>query len=149
VLEAGFLVLLAVVVGLADLSPALIVLVMAVGWLLVSLIEYSAWRQTAGLATVNRSVTVEAASPAPVQEEVVEDVAPPPPPPTPPPAEEETIVAAPQAEPPPAEVEEPADFQPERQTTAYRLEPLQPRPSRRWIIFGPRVRPEGDSEEEG
>ena len=49
----------AVVVGLADLSPTLIVLVMAVGWLLVSLIEYSAWRQTAGLATVKRSVTAE------------------------------------------------------------------------------------------
>src|SRR4029453_10229156 len=45
VLEAGFLVLLAVVVGFAELSPALIVLVMALGWLLVSLIEYFAWRQ--------------------------------------------------------------------------------------------------------
>src|SRR5215217_6993086 len=45
VLEAGFLVLLAVVVGIADLEPLLIVLVMALGWLLVSLIEYFAWRQ--------------------------------------------------------------------------------------------------------
>jgi hypothetical protein len=165
VLEAGFLILLAVVVGLADLSAALIVLVMAVGWLLVSLIEYSAWRQTAGLALVRRSVTVEEASAAPVHEEVIEDVAPPPPP-APPPPEEETIVAPPEAEPvapaeaepvrppqdapPAAGAEERIAFhQPQRETAAYRLEPLQPRPSRRWIIFGPRVRPEGDREEEG
>ena len=147
-LEAGFLVLLAVVVGLADLSPALIVLVMAVGWLLVSLIEYSAWRQTAGLATGQRSVTVEAAPAALVHEEVVEDVAPSPPP-APPPAEEETIVAPPQDAPPAADVEEPVAFHVERETTAYRLEPLKPRPSRRWVIFGPRVRPEDDREEEG
>ncbi len=46
VLEAGFLVLLAAVVGLADLDPLLIVLVMLVGWILVSLIEYFAWRQS-------------------------------------------------------------------------------------------------------
>ena len=37
-LEAGFLILLAVVAGIAELSPGLIVLVMAVGWLLVGLI---------------------------------------------------------------------------------------------------------------
>src|SRR5882762_3730945 len=83
VLEAGFLILLAVVVGLADLSPALIVLVMTVGWLLVALIEYFAWRQTMGFA-VQRYTAVEA-PPAPVvHEEVVEDMAPPPPPPPPP-----------------------------------------------------------------
>ena len=46
VLEAGFLVLLALVVGLADLDPLLVVLVMLVGWILVSLIEFFAWRQT-------------------------------------------------------------------------------------------------------
>jgi len=46
VLEVGFLILLAVVLGLADLSPALIILVMAVGWLLVALLEYFAWRQS-------------------------------------------------------------------------------------------------------
>ena len=50
VLEAGFLVLLAVVVGFAELSPALIILVMALGWLLVSLIEYFAWRQSRAIA---------------------------------------------------------------------------------------------------
>ena len=95
VLEAGFLVLLAVVVGFADLDPPLIILVMTVGWLLVSLIEYFAWRQTRGFA-MNRFEAV-ARAPA-VQEQVVEDVAPPPPPPpapVSPPTEEETIVQAP------------------------------------------------------
>jgi hypothetical protein len=151
VLEAGFLILLAVVVGLADLRPALIVLVMGVGWLLVALIEYFAWRQTAGLAAVDRQVMVEDAPP-PVVHEEVEELAPPPPPPTPQPVEEETIVAPPQAEPPPAEdapseAEEPKEFLPERHIP-HRLEPLKPRPPRRWKIVGPRVRREGDSEEE-
>jgi type IV secretory pathway VirB10-like protein len=159
VLEAGFLILLAVVVGLADLSPAAIVLVMAVGWLLVALIEYFAWRQTAGFPTVQRYATAEAPPAPSIHQEVAEDIAPTPPspqeevedvappPPPPPPAEEETIVAPPEAETPPADVEEPLDFKPERQIT-YSLEPLKPRPSRRWIIFGPRVRREGDREEE-
>jgi hypothetical protein len=166
VLEAGFLILLAAVVGLADLSPALIVLVMAVGWLLVALIEYFAWRQIASFPTVQRNATAEAPRAPSVHQEVAEDIAPPPPPPprqeevenvappppppppaTPPPAEEETIVAPPSAETPPADIEEPLDFKPERQIR-YSLEPLKPRPSRRWIIFGPRVRREGDREEE-
>ena len=149
-LEAGFLILLAVVVGLADLSPALIVLVMTVGWLLVALIEYFAWRQTAGVSAMQRYATEEAAPPAPVHEEVVEDVAPPPPPPpppTPPPAEAETIVTPPQAEPPPDDVEEVKEFHSQR-LILHSLEPLQPRPRRRWIIFGPHVRREGDREEE-
>ena len=164
-LEAGFLILLAVVVGLADLSPAVIVLVMAVGWLLVALIEYFAWRQTAGFPTVQRYATAEAPPAPPVHEEVAEGIAPPPPPPPPqeeveevappppspppatPPAEEETIVAPPEAETPPADIEGPLDFKPERQIR-HSLEPLKPRPSRRWIIFGPRVRREGDREEE-
>lgn len=149
-LEAGFLILLAVVVGLADLTPALIVFVMTVGWLLVALIEYFAWRQTAGFPAVRRLATAEAAPAAPVHEEMVEDVAPPPPPPpppTPPPAEEETIVAPPQAEPPASDPERVSDFRPEPEIT-HSLEPLQPRPSRRWIIFGPRERREGDREEE-
>ena len=151
-LEAGFLILLAVVVGLADLSPALIVVVMTVGWLLVALIEYFAWRQSAAFATVQRYAAVEA-PPAPmVHEEVVEDMPPPPPPPpAPTPTEEETIVAPPQAEPPPPQAEEAKAFSSER-LILHRLEPLQPRPRRRWIIIGPRERPaaapEGDREEE-
>jgi hypothetical protein len=145
VLEAGFLILLAVVVGLADLSPALIVLVMTVGWLLVALIEYFAWRQSPGLATARRYTTVEAAPRVTEHEEVAEDIAPPPPPP-PPPAEQETIVEPPEAE-PPAEPEEPKDFLGEREIR-HRLEPLKPRPKRRWIIFGPYERREDDHEEE-
>ncbi len=148
-LEAGFLILLAVVVGLADLSPALIVLVMTVGWLLVALIEYFAWRQTVGFASVSRFATAEAAPI--VHEEVVEEAPPPPLPPpapsAPPPAEEETIVAPPQAEPPPVEPEQALAFEPERLIT-HSLEPLKPRPRRRWIIFGPYERREGDREEE-
>jgi hypothetical protein len=154
VLEAGFLILLAVVVGLADLSPALIILVMTVGWLLVALIEYFAWRQNVGFPAMQHVATAEAPPPATVQESVVEDVAPPPPPaptpsapPAPPPTEEETMVAPPQAEPAPIELEEATDFLPERHIS-HRLEPLQPRPRRRWIIFGPRERREGDREEE-
>ena len=104
VLEAGFLVLLALVVGIADLDPLLIILVMAIGWLLVSLIEYFAWRQT-------QAVGLRSLEPAPaavMDEAVVEDVAPPPPPvpdpepplpppppepqPSLPPPEEETVV---------------------------------------------------------
>jgi hypothetical protein len=155
VLEAGFLILLAVVVGLADLTPALIVLVMTVGWLLVALIEYFAWRQTAGFPAMRRYSTVEEAPAPAVHEEIVEDVAPPPPPPPPPmappptapPAEEETIVTPPQAEPPPPDSDHVSDFRPTPEIT-HRLEPLQPRPSRRWIVFGPRERREGDREEE-
>ena len=163
VLEAGFLVLLAVVVGFADLDPPLIILVMAVGWLLVSLIEYFAWRQAQTLAMSG----FDAAGPAPeIREEVVEDVPPPPPPPQPPPppaaapVEEETIVAPPATEAPPAEPEPearaeaaPTKFGAAERRTVHRLEPLQPRPRRRWILFGPYERQpeppaEGDREEE-
>jgi hypothetical protein len=164
VLEAGFLVLLAVVVGFADLSPALIVLVMALGWLLVSLIEYFAWRQAQAVALAGFE-----GPPASVVEEE-EEVAPPPPPAAPPPppqpaAEEETVVVSPAAEAPPADAEPqpkaepspeaaPTGFQaaPE-QRVGHRLEPLQPRPRRRWVFFGPHERrpeqpAEGDREEE-
>jgi len=173
VLEAGFLILLAAVAGLAELRPAVIVLVMAVGWLLVSLVEYFAWRQSAAFATVERYAVAEVAAPGPVVNEMAEDPPPPPPPPapatpppapaepeesepeTPPPAEEETMVAAPEDEPgeaepgeaEPGEVEEVIDFRPEHEIN-YRLEPLKPRPSRRWRFFGPRVRGEDDREEE-
>ena len=43
-LEALFLVLLAIGAGLAELRPALIVLVMAVAWVLVALVEFTAER---------------------------------------------------------------------------------------------------------
>ena len=166
-LEAGFLVLLAVVVGFADLSPALIILVMTVGWLLVALIEYFAWRQTQ--LAFSR---VDAVAPA-AREEIVEDAPPPPPPPPPPaqevveavpppppapPVEEETIVAPRAGEAPPPEPEAPAEETPTKfgageRRTVHRLEPLQPQPRRRWILFGPHQRrpeppAEGDREEE-
>ena len=155
-LEAGFLILLAVVLGLADLSPALIILVMAVGWLLVALLEYFAWRQSPAPSAAVRYE--EGAGPPrtheTVQAKIVEDTPPPPPPPPPPPApaaaEEETgIEPAPGA----AEPEAPAVFRQEpEQHARYSLEPLQPRPRRRWILFGPRDRiegpVEGSSEEE-
>ena len=164
VLEAGFLVLLAVVVGFAELSPALIVLVMALGWALVSLIEYFAWRQAQAVALA----PFEGPPPLVVEEE--EEVAPPPPPPAPPPppqpaAEEETVVVPPAAEPPPADAEPQPKAEPSPEATptgsqaapeqrvGHRLEPLQPRPRRRWIFFGPHERrpeppAEGDREEE-
>lgn len=53
-IEAGFLILLGVGAGIADLRPAVIVALLAGGWLLVSLIELSAWR-AAGRALVPRA----------------------------------------------------------------------------------------------
>jgi hypothetical protein len=44
-LEAGFLILLAVALGLADLDTLTIVAVMAVAWLLVAVIEWIASRE--------------------------------------------------------------------------------------------------------
>ena len=50
-LEALFLVLLALGAGLADLSAGLIVLVVAVGWLLVAIVEFTAERIAASPLT--------------------------------------------------------------------------------------------------
>jgi hypothetical protein len=186
VLEAGFLVLLALVVGLADLDPLLIVLVMLFGWILVSLIEYFAWRQS-------QSVIMRGFEPAFAgagMSEMAADEAPPPPPPTPtpppppaPPPEEETIVESPSAEAqepdgprqpeqpaepeqqeerpaeesPASAAEEPAPTEPGEETAfataderriGYRLEPLQPRPRRKWIIFGRYRRPDEPAEDD-
>jgi hypothetical protein len=44
VLEVAFLVLLALAAGLAELSTAWIIAVMAVGWVLVAIVEWLAWR---------------------------------------------------------------------------------------------------------
>jgi type IV secretory pathway VirB10-like protein len=167
-LEAGFLILLAVVLGFADLSPVLIILIMALAWVLVSLIEYFAWRQGPRFPTRYAA----AAGPAMEQEHVVvEDVPPPPPPapraaapspePPPPPAEEETMVEPSPAEAPAAgsdkESIEQADervdaaklaFEAEEKRTRHRLEPLKPRPRRRYGLFGPRMRPDESSSDE-
>lgn len=42
--EIAFLALLALAVGLAELATPWIVVVMAIGWVLVALIEWLAWR---------------------------------------------------------------------------------------------------------
>jgi hypothetical protein len=137
-LEAGFLVLLAVVLAFADLDPLLIVVLMGLAWVLVSLIEYLAWRQGPRFpARFARTTT-----PPPRSEEEV--AMPEPPPSPPPPAPEEQTAVAPPPEAPPAEREEAPQtglqFK-EEQRARHRLEPLEPRPRRRWVIFGPRERP--------
>lgn len=164
-LEAGFLILLAVVLGFADLSPLLIILIMGLAWVLVSLIEYYAWRQgprfptryaaAAGPAFDQEDLIVEEPrrSPEPAR----------PPAPSAPPAEEETIVepSPPAARAPEAgaadESVEQADervdaarlaFDEEERRTRHRLEPLQPRPRRRYGLFGRRARPDESSREE-
>jgi hypothetical protein len=173
VLEAGFLVLLALVVGLADLDPLLIVFVMLVGWILVSLIEYFAWRQSQSVLTRGFEPALAGVG---VSQMAADDAPPPPPPPPAPPSapaqppDEDTIV-----EPPAPENEEPeepkaeessapaaeeADSAEDRagaEATAFatadegrvehRLEPLKPRPRRKWILFGPYQR-RGESAED-
>jgi len=170
VLEAGFLVLLAVVVGLADLDPLLIVLVMAVGWLLVSLIEYLAWRQSQSTMMRGFEPAVAAVS---VSEVVADEAPPPPPPPSPPPAppapaplpDEVTVVEPPAAEeqldeakaeeapaaeePAPAESTGPTAFATADERRAeFHLDPLQPRPRRKWILFGPYQRRDEPAEDD-
>jgi len=97
-LEALFLVLLAIGAGLADLRPAVIVLVMAVAWVLVALIEFTAER----IAASPTSYLL----PAPAQPEEGESERVPWPPP-----EERTVVAPPERPPAPEadgpEAEEP------------------------------------------
>jgi hypothetical protein len=46
-IEAGFLILLGVGAGLADLRASVIVILLAGGWLLVTLIELAAWHAQA------------------------------------------------------------------------------------------------------
>jgi hypothetical protein len=162
-LEAGFLILLAVALGFADLSPLLIILIMGLAWVLVSLIEYFAWRQGP------RFPTRYAAAVGPPLEQgelLVEEPAVPPPPPVPPPpaapVEDETIVEARTDEPRPEagsaeeSVEQAGDrvdaarlaFDEEERRTRHRLEPLQPRPRRRFGLFGRRARSGESSREE-
>jgi hypothetical protein len=64
-LEAAFLIALAVVAGLAELSPTTIVLVMGAAWVLVALIEWLAWREAPRITRVQEEVV-----PAPVVEAV-------------------------------------------------------------------------------
>ena len=171
VLEAGFLVLLAVVVALADLDPLLIVLVMLVGWILASLIEYFAWRQS-------ESAMMRGFEPAlagiGVSEMAASEAPPPPPPPSPPPtpapdedtvvepstAEEEHVEEAREEAPaeetpapeepgaPPEDSEAIAFAAAEERRIAHHLEPLKPRPRRRWLFFGRHGRREEPAEDD-
>jgi hypothetical protein len=50
-IEAGFLILLGVGAGIADLRSAVIVALLAGGWLLVSLIELGVWRAEGRMAS--------------------------------------------------------------------------------------------------
>jgi hypothetical protein len=62
-LEAGFLILLGAGAGYADLRPAVVVAILAGGWLLVSLIELAIWRSGA------RPAVGHASAPASLEEE--------------------------------------------------------------------------------
>jgi hypothetical protein len=158
-LEAGFLILLAVVLGLADLSPLLIILIMGLAWVLVSLIEYFAWRQGPRFPTRYAAAVGPELEQERVMVEQREDAVPPPPAP---PAEEETMIEPAAAEKPPEagsadeSVEQAGErvdaarlaFDEEERRTRHRLEPLQPRPRRRFGLFGRRGRPDESSREE-
>jgi hypothetical protein len=65
-IEAGFLILLGVGAGLADLRTAVIVALLAGGWLVVSLIELVMWRAE------GRTLTPRVPPPEPVEAELEE-----------------------------------------------------------------------------
>lgn len=62
-IEAGFLILVGVGAGLADLRTVVIVVLLAVAWLLVALIELAVW--LAQLRTVGPAVVAPPFEPAP------------------------------------------------------------------------------------
>jgi hypothetical protein len=156
-IEWGFLILLAVGAAVADLSVPLIILVMAIGWILVVLVELVAWRARPAYAVTE---TVEEA-PAEFVEAPPEPAAtdlPPLPPSSPPsydfefarpggaPTTEDTAVsaepasAAEEADRPALDPDDPDAPAPESelirdadQAVVHRLEPLKPRPRRRWF----------------
>jgi hypothetical protein len=68
-LEAAFLIALAVAAGFAELSPTTIVLVMGAAWLLVAVIEWLAWREAPRVVRVTREEAPPVAVPAPVEAE--------------------------------------------------------------------------------
>jgi hypothetical protein len=76
VLEAGFLIAVAIAAGLAELSATAIVVVMAVAWLLVCLFELAVWSEGSRFPTMERSVEdAEPEPPAPEAEPGAEPVA--------------------------------------------------------------------------
>ena len=68
--EAGFLILLGVGAGYADLRPIVIVAIVAGGWLVVALIEASIWQAQ------SRTVATYIPPPPTVVEEIVEEPGP-------------------------------------------------------------------------
>jgi hypothetical protein len=163
--EAGFLVLLAVGAGIADLRPRVIVIVMAIAWVLVALVEFTADRLSSTVQPWRRSIVIPRteAPPAGLQTEPVahepdsatvvapvpegllpgeatarEAVAEPEPEPElelEPAAVVQTEAAAVEQEPrPPAEGDAEPGIEVEAAPPVERmLEPLQPRPKRRWF----------------
>jgi hypothetical protein len=102
-LEALFLVLLAIGAGLADLRPTLILVVMAVAWVLVAVVEFTAERIDA--SALQHLLPPRAESPEGEPEQVFW-----------PSAEERTVVAPPERAPEPApaaEAEAEPDPEPE------------------------------------
>ena len=65
-IEAGFLILLGVGAGLADLRSGVIVALLVAGWVLVSLFELAAWRAQG--RTAARAVTAAPPPPEPEPE---------------------------------------------------------------------------------
>ena len=124
-LEALFLVLLAIGAGLADLRPVVIVLVMAVAWVLVALIEFTAERIAASPTSY-----LLPASPQPEEGEAERVPWLPP--------EERTVVAPPERPPEPEE-------EPEPEVVAEQEPESQPAPRRRGIL---RRRPKQEDEAE-
>ena len=73
-LEAGFLILLGVGAGYADLRPGAIVAIVGCGWLLVALVELAVWRAQARPAVVPAPVPgVAEDPPAPEPEPAADD----------------------------------------------------------------------------
>jgi len=138
-LEALFLVLLAIGAGLADLRPAVIVLVMAVAWVLVALIEFTAERIAASPTSY-----LLPASPQPEEGEAERVPWLPP--------EERTVVAPPERPPEPEpepEAESKPQPEPEQEPEPEVVEEqepeVQPAPRRRGIL---RRRPKQEAEPE-
>jgi hypothetical protein len=122
-LEALFLVLLAIGAGLADLRPLLIVIVMAIAWVLVAVVEFTAER------IASSPVSYLLPTPAHAEEEPERVFRTPP--------EERTVVAPPQ----PPDQAEPVEAEPEQEPEP---EP-EPEPAREQVA-GPEPEPEPEPE---
>jgi hypothetical protein len=163
-IEWGFLILLAVGAAVADLQTAYIILVVAIGWILVVLVELLSWR-----ARPRYAVVAEAELPPPPVERVLESVPAPveeapralaPPAASPAPEEQTAVVWAEPDKPDVGESEKPSQGHeahdpfapaPERENlrsnepkSGFKLEPLKPRPARKYRWFGPYLPREDD-----